>query len=66
MKIELAVRYVVMAMTSNIRGERKFGHKPIGLGIGKLQCTNHTRPTCTITNRAAVISENSVMASALR
>ena len=66
MNIELAVKYVVIAMTSNINGERKFGHNSIGFGIGKLQCTNHSRPTWTMTNNAAVISENRVIASALR
>ena len=56
----------MIAITSNIRGDRKFGHKPIWLGIGKLQWTNHTLPRCTMTKNVAVISENSVMASALR
>ena len=53
-------------MTSNISGERKFGHISIWLGYGNAQCMNQGRPTCTITIIAATISENSVMASALR
>jgi hypothetical protein len=47
-------------------GERKFGHRPITFGMGTLQYTNQERPKCTSTNIAAVISENSVIASALR
>ena len=62
----LPVTYVVIAITSNISGERKFGHSSIWLGYGTAQWMNHGRPTCTMTIIAATISENNVIASALR
>ena len=54
------------ANTSHSSGERKLGHSWRWLGYGNSQYGNHGRPRWRIGNRPAVMTPNTVIASATR
>src|SRR4030095_11134043 len=59
--------YVETANTSQMRGLRKLGHRPIVLGYGNSQyAASQGRPVCTNGKIAAQATAKSVIASAKR
>src|SRR5579871_84503 len=60
------VRYVEMANTSHTSGLLKFGQIRRQLGYGISQKNFHGRPRCRIGKRPAVMTANTVIASAQR
>jgi hypothetical protein len=60
------VRYVVMAKTSHTSGDLKFGQIRRQFGYGISQKNFHGRPMWMIGNRPAVMTANTVIASAAR
>ena len=62
----LTVKYVDTANTSHSSGDLKFTQSCRWLGYGNSQYEYQSRPTWIIGNRPAVMTANTVMASAVR
>jgi len=60
------VKYVVTAKTSQISGDLKFGQRNREFGYGKSQYACQARPRWMSGKSPAVITANTVMASAAR
>ncbi len=60
------VKYVVTANTSHTSGDLKFGHRKREFGYGISQYACQTRPTWMSGKRPAVMTANTVIASAVR
>ncbi len=54
------------ANTSHMSGERNCGHRPFEFGTGNMNQSNHARPTWIAGYNPAIITEKTVIASAMR